>query len=56
MFWVLQEIAILGDGKRTASIICREPTEVFQVDKDTFLETCPEVFEAELDAKMAFVE
>ncbi|XP_064603226.1 uncharacterized protein LOC135468748 isoform X2 [Liolophura sinensis] len=50
------EIAILGDGKRTASIICREPTEVFQVDKGTFLETCPEVFEVELDAKMAFVE
>eukprot|EP00058_Branchiostoma_floridae_P012115 XP_002597603.1 hypothetical protein BRAFLDRAFT_82294 [Branchiostoma floridae] len=34
------EIALLSDGRRRASIVAREGTELFQVDKDTFVDTC----------------
>ncbi|XP_077995026.1 cyclic nucleotide-binding domain-containing protein 2-like [Glandiceps talaboti] len=47
------ELALLGDGKRTASIICREPTELFEIEKDTFLEICPDMFEREMEDKLA---
>ncbi|XP_077867157.1 cyclic nucleotide-binding domain-containing protein 2-like [Saccoglossus kowalevskii] len=47
------ELALLGDGRRTASIICREPTELFEIEKDIFLEYCPDMFEAEMAEKVA---
>ncbi|XP_071957027.1 uncharacterized protein [Antedon mediterranea] len=46
------ELALLGDGRRTASIICREPTELFEIEKDTFLESCPYIYEGELTEKI----
>ncbi|XP_070565316.1 cyclic nucleotide-binding domain-containing protein 2-like isoform X2 [Ptychodera flava] len=46
------ELALLGDGRRTASIICREPTELFEIEKDTFLDICPEMFETEMEEKI----
>ena len=52
-FHLLQELALLGSGgKRTASIICRETTELFEIEKETFLEVCPDIFEKELNEKM----
>ncbi|XP_033123945.1 uncharacterized protein LOC117122470 [Anneissia japonica] len=46
------ELALLGDGRRTASIICRETTELFEIEKDTFLESCPYIYEDELNEKI----
>ncbi|XP_064635650.1 uncharacterized protein LOC135492889 [Lineus longissimus] len=46
------ELALLGDGTRTATIICCTQTELFQLDKATFMEICPGIFEDELDDKM----
>ncbi|XP_072032957.1 cyclic nucleotide-binding domain-containing protein 2-like [Amphiura filiformis] len=47
------ELALLvPGGKRTASIICRETTELFEIEKETFLEVCPDIFERELSEKM----
>ncbi|XP_072171995.1 uncharacterized protein [Diadema setosum] len=46
------ELALLGSGKRTASIICRETTEFFEIEKETFLEVCPDIFDNELAEKI----
>ncbi|XP_059168544.1 uncharacterized protein LOC131950422 [Physella acuta] len=48
------EIALLGDGRRTASVICKEPTELCQIDKVTFLEICPVMFNQQLQDKISF--
>ncbi|XP_074660969.1 uncharacterized protein LOC141913363 [Tubulanus polymorphus] len=48
------ELALLGDGLRTASIICGEATEIFQIEKDTFMEFCPDIFQKEMDFKIQF--
>ncbi|XP_076471684.1 uncharacterized protein LOC143301349 [Babylonia areolata] len=48
------EIALLGDGKRSATVICREPTELCQIDKSSFLEICPDIFQQQLDEKIVF--
>ncbi len=53
---IMQELALLAPGgKRTASIICRETTELFEIEKDTFLEVCPDIFETELNEKLQAV-
>ncbi|XP_033646158.1 uncharacterized protein LOC117305396 [Asterias rubens] len=46
------ELALLGTGRRTASIICRENTELFEIEKETFMELCPDMFEKELEEKI----
>nr|KAG5689565.1 hypothetical protein BaRGS_022068 [Batillaria attramentaria] len=48
------EIALLGDGTRSASVVCREPTELCRIDKDTFLDICPALFEQQLQEKIQF--
>ncbi|CAL1545175.1 unnamed protein product [Lymnaea stagnalis] len=48
------EIALLGDGRRTASVICKEPTELCQIDKMTFLDLCPVLFNQQLQDKIDF--
>ncbi|GFO29505.1 cGMP-dependent protein kinase 2, partial [Plakobranchus ocellatus] len=48
------EIALLGDGHRTASVICKEPTELCQIDKATFLDVCPALFNQQLQDKVNF--
>ncbi|XP_070199907.1 cyclic nucleotide-binding domain-containing protein 2-like [Littorina saxatilis] len=48
------EIALLGDGTRSASVICREPTELCQIDKATFLDICPALFHQQLEEKIHF--
>ncbi|XP_071100088.1 uncharacterized protein [Haliotis cracherodii] len=50
------EIALMGDGERSACVICREPTELFQIDKTTFMDVCPGIFKVELSEKMAFAK
>ncbi|KAI8783598.1 CAunnamed protein product [Biomphalaria glabrata] len=50
------EIALLGDGRRTASVICKEPTELCQIDKTTFLEICPVLFNQQLQDKIQFAK
>ncbi|RUS76244.1 hypothetical protein EGW08_015987, partial [Elysia chlorotica] len=50
------EIALLGDGHRTASVICKEPTELCQIDKATFLEVCPALFSQLLKDKVNFAK
>ncbi|KAH9519202.1 hypothetical protein Btru_074958 [Bulinus truncatus] len=50
------EIALLGDGRRTASVICKEPTELCQIDKTTFLEICPVLFNQQLQDKITFAK
>ncbi|XP_038053770.1 uncharacterized protein LOC119726226 [Patiria miniata] len=49
------ELALLGGGtgRRRASIICRETTELFEIEKETFLELCPDIFEKELQEKIS---
>ena len=47
-----QELALLREGsRRTATVICDEPTELFQVDKEDFLRICQDVYQAELEFK-----
>ncbi|KAL8614212.1 hypothetical protein ACOMHN_026429 [Nucella lapillus] len=50
------EIALLGDGLRSATVICREPTELCQIDKSTFLHICPDIFHQQLEEKIAFAK
>lgn len=52
--WFEQEIALLGDGRRTACVICKEPSELCQIDKATFLEVCPALFSQQLQEKIDF--
>ena len=56
MLYILQELALLQDIKRTASISCRENCEMLVVDKDTFSKVCPKIFEKELEEKCDFLE
>eukprot|EP00057_Strongylocentrotus_purpuratus_P002678 XP_003725008.1 PREDICTED: uncharacterized protein LOC100893466 [Strongylocentrotus purpuratus] len=46
------ELALLSNGQRTASVICRENTEIFEIEKETFLEVCPDIFDNELAEKI----
>nr|XP_054761661.1 uncharacterized protein LOC129268101 [Lytechinus pictus] len=46
------ELALLSNGERTASVICRENTEIFEIEKETFLEVCPDIFDNELAEKI----
>ena len=49
---VFQELGLLReDGIRTATVICREQTELFQIDKEAFLENFSELFKIELNLK-----
>ncbi|PVD33943.1 hypothetical protein C0Q70_05205 [Pomacea canaliculata] len=50
------ELALLGDGLRSASVICREPTELCQIDKTTFLKICPALFNEQLQEKIEFAK
>lgn len=38
-------------GVRTASVICDEPTELYQIDRDDFMDVCYEVYAAEVELK-----
>ncbi|XP_036370019.1 uncharacterized protein LOC115225213 [Octopus sinensis] len=50
------EVALLGDGLRTATVICREPSELFYIEKDDFAALCPQLFDDELSQKIKFAQ
>ena len=52
LFIIQKELALLGNGHRTASVICKELTELFEIEKETFLEVCPDIFDNELLEKL----
>lgn len=52
---VLQEIALIHDCRRTASVVTREPVELLSVDKRSF-KSHPTVFESEMILKHRFVK
>ena len=54
LFSTLQELALLRQIKRTASVIVRENVELLVVDKDVFVKTCPRIYDKELITKMKF--
>ena len=49
-----QELALLRNIKRTASVVVREDAELLVVEKDVFSKTCPKIFEKELVEKIKF--
>ena len=49
-----QELALLRNIKRTASVVVREDAELLVVEKDVFSKTCPRIFEKELVEKIKF--
>ena len=40
------------DISRTATVICNETTELFQIDSEDFAQICQDVFEEELEWKV----
>lgn len=50
------EVALLGDGHRTATVICREPSELFYIERDDFTSICPNIFDEELAEKIRFAQ
>ena len=52
---VFQELALLKDITRTATISCRETCELLVVDKEVFSQICPRIFDIELEAKVRFL-
>lgn len=47
-----QELALLSEsGVRTASVYCDDITELFQIDKEDFMDICYDVFAAEMEQK-----
>ena len=55
-FLSYQEVALLGDGLRTATVICREPSELFYIERDDFTSICPHIFDNELAEKIRFAQ
>ena len=53
--FVCQELALLKDIERTASITCREECELMVVHKEVFAKVCPRIFDRELEEKVAFL-
>lgn len=51
----LQELALLRDSTRAATITCREDCELLTIDKEVFAMVCPAIFEEELREKLQFV-
>jgi CRP-like cAMP-binding protein len=51
----IQELALLQDVQRTASVSCREATELLVVDKEVFATVCPRIFDRELEEKVSFL-
>ena len=54
-YFGLQELALLRDSTRAATITCREDCELLTVDKEVFAMVCPAIFEEELKEKLQFV-
>ena len=50
-----QELALLRNAKRAATVTCREDSELLVVDKDVFTDLCPKIFESELEEKIQFI-
>ena len=51
----MQELALLQDIRRTATVSVREACELLVVDKDVFSKVCPKIFEKELMEKKNFI-
>ena len=49
-----KELALLRKIRRTASVVVREDVELLVVDKQVFAETCPKIYDKELEDKIAF--
>lgn len=56
LYSFIQELALLKDIRRTATVTCRENCEMFVVDKEVFAQVCPRIFERELDEKLRFLK
>lgn len=54
LIYVSQELALLRNIKRTASVVVREDAELLVVEKDVFSKTCPKIFDKELVDKIKF--
>ena len=50
----LQEVALLRSAERTATVVIREDAELLAVDRETFVDVCPEMLDQELKVKVAF--
>ena len=50
-----QEIALLKDVPRGATVTSRETCELLVVEKDVFARVCPRIFDIELEKKVDFV-
>ena len=49
-----QELALLRNITRTASVVVREDAELLVIEKDVFSKTCPKIFDKELVDKIKF--
>ena len=47
-------MALLRRAERTATVVIREDVELLAVDRETFVDVCPEMLDQELKVKVAF--